>query len=106
MTIPDPIPTYTYLVSRVRSLFPDLAYLHSTEPRIDGMSDEFQPVTPDCGSGNDFIREVWGPRPFLIDGGFTPPTALLCADKYPWDVVAFGRLFLANVGVLSLFLLV
>lgn len=32
--IDDPIPLYTYLVTRIRESHPDLAYLHVTEPRV------------------------------------------------------------------------
>lgn len=98
MAIPDPVPTYTYLVTEIRSRWPNLAWLHSTEPRIDGTTDMFQSLTPDIGSGNDFIRELWGERPFVIDGGFKADTALLSAEKYPWDIIAFGRMFIANVS--------
>ena len=34
MHIEDPIPQYTYLVNKIKELFPDLAYLHVTEPRL------------------------------------------------------------------------
>ncbi|EIM80039.1 FMN-linked oxidoreductase [Stereum hirsutum FP-91666 SS1] len=99
MDIPDPVPTFSHLVSRIGSLHPNLAYIHSTEPRVDGtygVVDDFQTLAPDVGSGNNFIRELWGERPFLVDGGFKADTALLDAEKHPWDVVAFGRMFLAN----------
>lgn len=98
MAVPDPIPTYTHLISRILSKYPDLAYLHSTEPRHDGTADIFQSLTPDVGSGNNFIRELWGARPFVNDGGYQADTALLCAEKYPWDIIAFGRMFIANVS--------
>lgn len=96
MAVPDPIPTYTHLISRILSKYPDLAYLHSTEPRHDGTADIFQSLTPDVGSGNNFIRELWGARPFVNDGGYQADTALLCAERYPWDIIAFGRMFIAN----------
>lgn len=102
MAIPDPVPTYVHLVSQIRSLYPDLAYLHSTEPRVDGSSDLFQSPTSDVGSGNNFIRELWGQRPFVNDGGYLADTALLSAEKYPTDIVAFGRMFIANVSFRSL----
>ena len=35
--IDDPIPLYTYLVHQIRELYPDLAYLHVTEPRVVGL---------------------------------------------------------------------
>ena len=32
----DPIPTFSYLVSRIVERHPNLAYLHVTEPRVAG----------------------------------------------------------------------
>lgn len=100
MAIPDPVPTYTHLVSQIRTLYPNLAYLHSTEPHATNLdpTDISLSVSSDIGSSNNFIRELWGPRPFVIDGGFKPDTALSYTEKYPWDVVAFGRIFIANVS--------
>ena len=34
MYIEDPVPQYTYFVNKIKELFPDLAYLHVTEPRF------------------------------------------------------------------------
>ena len=34
MHIEDPVPQYTYFVNKIKELFPDLAYLHVTEPRF------------------------------------------------------------------------
>ena len=39
MRMPDPIPTFTYLVSEIKKRHPDLAYIHVTEPRINGDQD-------------------------------------------------------------------
>ena len=32
----DPIPTYSYLVKEIATRFPNLAYIHVTEPRVSG----------------------------------------------------------------------
>ena len=45
MGMQNPIPTYTYLVTQLGELFPDLAYLHVVEPRTlpDGQPREVKP---------------------------------------------------------------
>ncbi|KAJ7871137.1 hypothetical protein B0H14DRAFT_3083814 [Mycena olivaceomarginata] len=74
----DPRPTYTYLVTQLSSRFPDLAYLHVVEPRVDGAT-TLSAVKE--GHSNDFLREIWGDRPFISAGG---------------DLVAFARPYIAN----------
>lgn len=39
MRMKDPIPTFTYLVSKIAEKYPDFAYLHLVEPGITGASD-------------------------------------------------------------------
>ena len=89
--INDPIPLYTYLVTRIREQFPDLAYIHVTEPRISGET----PRDPKDES-NDFIRQIWSPRPFISAGGYDRDLAIEYADS-KGDIIAFGRHFIANV---------
>ena len=35
----DPVPTFSYLVKRLASEYPKLAYLHIIEPGVDGIAD-------------------------------------------------------------------
>lgn len=39
MRMPDPLPTFTYLVSRLASDHPNLAFLHVVEPEVSGAVD-------------------------------------------------------------------
>ncbi|KAJ8469849.1 hypothetical protein ONZ45_g16751 [Pleurotus djamor] len=92
MRMVDPRPTFSYLVSELRQRFPNLAYLHVTEPRIsDGIAEVEFEVTDE---ENDFLRDIWGDRPFLSAGGYTRERALKAADD--GLLVAVGRHFLAN----------
>ena len=50
---------------------------------------------------NVFLRDIWKPRPYIAAGNYTRETAFEDADKYG-DLIAFGRLFIPNVGVFSL----
>ncbi|KAJ7842201.1 hypothetical protein B0H14DRAFT_3086670 [Mycena olivaceomarginata] len=69
----DPRPTYTYLVTQLSSRFPDLAYLHVVEPRVDGATT----------------------LPFISAGGYTRATAIAVAEE-KGDLVAFARPYIAN----------
>ncbi|KAA1472896.1 FMN-linked oxidoreductase [Dentipellis sp. KUC8613] len=92
----DPKPTYAYFVEQISKRFPDLAYIHSVEPRSNPWADTFLDLDETVGTGNDFLRKIWSPRPFVIAGGYTPETAKFDAQKYEHDIVAIGRHYLAN----------
>lgn len=87
----DPIPQFTYLVKRIVEKHPNMAYLHVVEP------DKGAPET----ESNNFLREIWGPRPFISCGDYTRETALAKADE-TGNLIAFGRYFISNVRILSL----
>jgi NADPH2 dehydrogenase len=67
-----PEETFGYLVSKIKDHYPNLAYIHVVEPRILG-------DTPTSGNpeaqlqqeSNDFIRDIWQPRPLIVAGGFS-----------------------------------
>ncbi|KAF7798994.1 hypothetical protein EIP86_010223 [Pleurotus ostreatoroseus] len=91
MRMEDPKPAFAYLVNKISEQHPNLAYLHLVEPRVEGNMD--RPVGP--GESNDFLRDIWAPRPFISAGGFTRDLALEHADK-TGDLVAFGRSYIPN----------
>ncbi|KAI0076950.1 NADH:flavin oxidoreductase/NADH oxidase [Panus rudis PR-1116 ss-1] len=91
MRMKDPIPTFSYLVKKIRELHPDFAYIHVIEPRVSGGIDRI----PTEGETNDFLQEIWSPRPYIADGGFTRDSAIELADKQG-VLVAFGRHFISN----------
>ncbi|KAJ8697665.1 hypothetical protein PTI98_004445 [Pleurotus ostreatus] len=103
MGMADPKPTYTYFVSQMKERWPNMAYLHVTEPRVDSGAE----LGPDGVDGkerddesipaeeeNDFLRRIWSPRPFITAGGYTRELAIKAAER--GDIVAVGRHFLAN----------
>jgi len=92
MRMEDPKPTFTYFVERLRDLHSDLAYLHVVEPSVSGASSVDK--VPE-GDSNDFIRQLWAPRPLISAGCYTRASALEAAEK-TGDIIAFGRTFLAN----------
>jgi hypothetical protein len=50
----DPIPTFSHLVSEVKTLYPDLLYLHVVESRFSGNDITGHPSR----DSNDFIRDT------------------------------------------------
>ncbi|KAJ7645906.1 hypothetical protein DFH06DRAFT_1270870 [Mycena polygramma] len=81
--------TFAHLVTQLRGRYPDLAYLHVVEPRAD------DPVGIKEGHSNDFVREIWGKKPFISAGGYTRETAIDVAEE-KGDLVAFARPYIAN----------
>lgn len=49
----DPVPTFTYFVSRLAQLHPTLAYLHVVEPRAAGADDR----VPKEGEVSDLFKD-------------------------------------------------
>ncbi|KAJ7612338.1 FMN-linked oxidoreductase [Mycena polygramma] len=95
MGMDDPVPTFSYVVSEIKRLYPKLAYLHLIEPRI--ASDLNVEMSPDNATqSNDFLREIWGDRPLISAGGFDRETAIKLAEHRKNALVAFGRHFIAN----------
>jgi len=95
MGMKDPVPTYTYLVEKLRDLFPNLAYLSVIEPRTSG--GDFEERELEAGESNDFIRDIWGPRPLVLAGGYTRQSAIEKAENDN-TLIAFGRHFISNVS--------
>ncbi|EIW56409.1 NADH:flavin oxidoreductase/NADH oxidase [Trametes versicolor FP-101664 SS1] len=91
MRMPDPLPTFTYLVSRLASDHPNLAFLHVVEPEVSGAVDR----TVKEGESNEFIRKIWQPRALVSAGGYTRERALQVAEE-TGQLIAFGRPFISN----------
>lgn len=98
MRMPNPKPTFAYLVTAFRDKHPKLAYLHVIEPRVAGNTDRASTE----GESNDFLREIWETgvggeeRAFISAGGHTRETALGTTES-KGGLVAFGRLYISNV---------
>ncbi|KAF7341188.1 putative zinc-type alcohol dehydrogenase-like protein YogA [Mycena venus] len=74
MGMPDPLSTFSYLISILAVRHPGLAYLHLVEPST--------------------LCALWAPRPLIRAGGFSRAGALAAAEG--GSLVAFGRLFISN----------
>lgn len=112
MGMADPIPTYTYFITELKTRYPSLAYLHVTEPRVSGAVDRTELTSENptdfAHESNDLFRELWASgegaerRVYISAGGYTPEEAKKTVDRAEREgrneCVAFGRLFIANVS--------
>ncbi|KAJ3756577.1 NADH:flavin oxidoreductase/NADH oxidase [Lentinula raphanica] len=94
MRMTDPVPTFRYLVTKIKEDLPELAYLHVVEPRINGSKTEASDDIVQTDS-NDFLRSIWRPKPFISAGNYTRETGMRTADE-KGDLIAFGRFFISN----------
>ncbi|TCD69883.1 hypothetical protein EIP91_005960 [Steccherinum ochraceum] len=90
MRMTDPKPQFSHIIENIAKSHSDLAYIHVVEPRVQGNSDR----TVQPGESNDFIRDIWSPRPLLSAGGYNRELGLKAAEK--GDIVVYGRYFISN----------
>lgn len=95
MKMHDPKPTFAHLATRVRELFPELAYVHVVEA-----------TGPDADrtvQSNDFLREAFksgdgaSDTRLISNSSYDKETSEAVAEE-KGDLVSFGELFLANVS--------
>ena len=98
MRMSDPKPTFTALVKSISTTTPHLAYLSLVEPRVSGDDDIAEAKHSEADS-NDFLHEIWLPRPVLSGGGLsTHPEDAERVVSTEGVLAVFGRAFLANVS--------
>ena len=94
--MPDPIPTFTEVVTRIRDSHPGFAYIHVLEPtnhhRPAGESE-----TEKNDDSNKFMRDVWGDRPYIANFDLERDSAIELVEK-EGGLVSFGRHFISNVS--------
>ena len=97
MRMEAPIPTFSYLATGVKELYPEFAYNHVVEARVDGLND-LAPEDIEEFETNDFIRKIWEPKPLISAGGYTRESGMETADE-KGDLIAYGRRYISNVGL-------
>ncbi|TFK72632.1 FMN-linked oxidoreductase [Pluteus cervinus] len=90
MGMKDPVPQFSHVVTEIKRRQPDFAYIHVVEPRVNGMEDV---ETVLATKSNDFIRDIWSPKPLISAGGYVRESALKRAEG---DIIASGRWFISN----------
>lgn len=93
-TCSDPQQVYAHAISGLND-FP-LAYLLLTEPRVGGMSnDPEQEKAYARPLANNYYRDLYHGT-LIAAGGFTPNSAVDAVANGTFDLIAFGRWFIAN----------
>ncbi|KXN83313.1 putative inactive dehydrogenase EasA [Leucoagaricus sp. SymC.cos] len=95
MGMPDPIPQFSHLVSSIKQEFPDFGYIHIIEPRV-AADEDYEAGIHRGRAANDFLRNIWSPKPYIASGGYNREEAIRRADERENELVAFGRRFIAN----------
>jgi NADPH2 dehydrogenase len=96
----DPYPTSIAWLRKLLTQWPDLAYVHCIESRIDGS--EEQESDSDRAEDSvqpfrDVVQELGGGKvKFLTAGGYDPKSAAEHSQKYPEDLIVFGRYFIGE----------
>ncbi|KAF8302568.1 putative NADPH2 dehydrogenase chain OYE2 [Clavulina sp. PMI_390] len=90
----DPIPTFTYVIQKIKELYPAFMWIHMVEPRISGVDDD--PIEAGSDS-NSFAYDLWTPRVYLSAGGYSNHVdkGVAAAEK-EGSLIVFGRAFIAN----------
>ncbi|RPD62527.1 NADH:flavin oxidoreductase/NADH oxidase [Lentinus tigrinus ALCF2SS1-7] len=84
----DPVPTFTYLVNKLKEKHPDLAYIHVVAPGAPGSEGPKDP------SQVDFINGIWAPRPLITCGGYDRESGLRVAET--GQIIGYARAYTAN----------
>jgi len=91
MRMPDPVPTFTELVTRIRDNYPDFAYLHVIES-IDATKSSSDTAG---GESNQFLRDIWGDRVYITNSGYNRDTAIEAVER-SGGLISFARQFISN----------
>ncbi|KAI9461968.1 hypothetical protein BJY52DRAFT_1116620 [Lactarius psammicola] len=91
MGMPDPIPTFAELVTCIRDSYPDFAYIHVIEGTNIVLTSDDTITRP----STKFLRDIWGDRPYITNGGYERDTALEEVEK-EGGLASFGRYFISN----------
>ena len=103
--MPDPVPTFSEVVTRIRDDYPDFAYIHVLEPQGASRADEKQSgINSTGGNGtvgdakvsNRFLRDIWGDKPYITNADFGRDNAISAVER-EGGLVSFGRHFISNV---------
>ena len=91
---------FSHLVEELRRRHPNFGYLHVIEPRVRGIFDRDEHEVEE--ESNDFLRAIWGDKPWISAGGFSRDRAIKQADE-KGDLIAFGRYYTSNVSLIAVF---
>ncbi|KAG8756163.1 hypothetical protein FRC11_005494 [Ceratobasidium sp. 423] len=82
MGMRNPVPTYTYIISKLAKRHSELAYIHMIEPGINSAENgTTQELDEGITASNDFAFQIWSPRTYLTGGGYDHKSAPGTADR-------------------------
>ena len=96
MRMPDPIPTFAEVVTRIRDNHPGFSYIHVLEPTTHHRPAGESGTAPTVDS-NQPLRAIWGDRPYIANSGFERDTAIETVEK-EGGLISCAQHFLANVS--------
>jgi len=94
MRMPDPVPTFAEVVTRIHDEYPDFAYIHVLEPTAKHRTVEEDAAGKNDGS-NKFLRDIWGDRPYIANYDFDRDSATETVEK-EGGLISFGHHFISN----------
>ena len=94
--MPDPVPTFAEVVTRIHDEYPDFAYIHVLEPTAHHRP-VMENVTGKNEDSNKFLRDIWGDRPYIANYDFERDSAIETVEKED-GLISFGHHFISNVS--------
>jgi len=94
--MPDLVPTFAEIVTRIHDEYPDFAYIHVLEPTAKHRPVE-EDVTGKNEDSNKFLRDIWGDRPYIANYDFDHDSAIEAVEK-EGGLISFGHHFISNVS--------
>ena len=92
--MPDPLPTFTEVVKRIRVSYPDFAYIHVLEPTAHHRPDGESEPAKDSSKP---LRDIWGDGAYITNSDFERDSAIEVVEK-EGGLVSFARHFISNVS--------
>ena len=92
--MPDPVPTFTELVTRIRDNYIDFAYIHVLEPITAPKSSS--DAAGRVEESNQFLRDIWRDGVYITNSGYNHDTAIEVVER-EGGLVSFARHFISNV---------
>jgi NADPH2 dehydrogenase len=103
MRMPDPVPTFSEVVTRIRDDYPAFAYIHILEPTTHhGKAAGGKRENGKTKESNKFLRDIWGDRVYIANSDFGRDSAIEAVEK-EGGLISFARHFISNVSFCSFF---
>ncbi|KAH8925089.1 FMN-linked oxidoreductase [Atractiella rhizophila] len=95
---------FPHIISFLRLKYPNLAFLHLINPRINGGIEKDDDPSPEQLASLSELRATWAPLPIILAGGYLPDNAakeLHEAEGKETVLIAMGRYFISNPDLVN-----